>query len=1451
MKLNIDGVKPLYLPRDPLTPMEAATKQYVDNTVDGHAGNAGLHLTPAQNSWMDAILASTTEVNYLVGVTSGVQSQIDGKVAKTGDTMTGALVLHADPLNALEAATKNYVDVEDAKKVSKVGDTMTGFLTLHADPTSALHASTKGYVDTELTTHVNNVDLHLTSAQNTWLDAIVVSSAEVNYLEGVISSVQAQLNSKLNLAGGTMTGFVTLHAAPTDNLHAATKKYVDDGLALKLSLTGGTLTGSLILSGDPTTSNEAANKGYVDSTVSGHASDQSLHLTASQNTWIDAITATSTEVNYLAGLSSGVQGQIDTKFDKAGGLITGDVTLDTGKTVFVSKVPAADNELVNKAYVDALINGKEWEDPVTAVNLISTTLSTPPATPAEKDAYIVGATATGAWTGKEGYVTVFNGTSWVFLQGRAVAAGDRFGVGLTTATSVGADLTANAKNLVTLVSGTPGNYVWAADTVSAGSTTLVFDPQAPDFGFTYSLNNAGNWVTTNTSVNIAAGDALVFNGNMLNVQVGDGMQIVDDKVVAKLDTATGLAISGTGAIALRYKTSDFQISGDGLTFSAAARSLLDDAVTKSGTSTVTGTVTFSAGAKLVVTDAPIASTDATNKTYVDTADLALQTSINTINTTLNNLTVDPVSKQYVDDGLALKVDKGGDTMTGFLTLHADPTSNLHAATKKYVDDGLSGHATDASLHMSAAQNTWIDSINASSTEINYLVGVTSGVQSQIDGKVAKAGDTMTGELTLFGSPTGVLGAVPKQDLDAGLDLKVAKNGDTMTGALVLHADPTLDLHASTKKYVDDTVLTHSSNAALHLTADQNSWMDAITATSTEINYLVGVTSGVQTQIDGKVAKSGDSMSGFLTLNADPTANLHAATKKYVDDGLALKLSLTGGTLTGALKLASDPVTPEEAATKNYVDTGLTAANTYTDTEAAKKVSKVGDTMTGFLTLHADPTADLHAATKKFVDNSVSNLNTTIGNQLTTINTNVSNLRGDVDGLLVDPVTKNYVDVQDATKLAIAGGTMTGYITLHADPLLPMQPATKQYTDNIAAGILTRPGVRFATTTNLTATYANGSFGVNATLTGSVNGALSVDGNTPLVGDRILVRVQTSSLENGDYVVQQVGDANTPYILKRVNTVDESSEVPGSYFFVYDGATLKGSSWVMTVDNPVTFAIGTDSIAVNQFSGKGTMIGGDGIVIDGNTINVQTADPSRIVVNADNIDLATTGVTPGSYTKLTVDGYGRATAGTNPNTLAGYGIADGQPLNSNLTSLSTVSTGGLLARSDAGVVAARKLTTSGVGISVNNDGAGTANVDLIITSNATPNGTADTIVSRDASGNFTANQITANLTGNASSATQLQNARTFSVSGDVTATGVNFNGTDNVELVATLGDTGITPGYYGLVAVNSQGRVIDGINPTTLADAGITDAYTKTEVDAKIATLMETIAELQAYVMSRI
>ncbi len=113
--------------------------------------------------------------------------------------------------------------------------------------------------------------------------------------------------------------------------------------------------------------------------------------------------------------------------------------------------------------------------------------------------------------------------------------------------------------------------------------------------------------------------------------------------------------------------------------------------------------------------------------------------------------------------------------------------------------------------------------------------------------------------------------------------------------------------------------------------------------------------------NNKVAKAGDTMTGKLTLDGDPTASLHAATKQYVDTRDGLKVSKSGDAMSGKLTLDGDPTAPLHAATKQYVDGTVSNAGF---------VELAGDTMTGKLTLDGDPTAPLHAATKQYVDGAV-------------------------------------------------------------------------------------------------------------------------------------------------------------------------------------------------------------------------------------------------------------------------------------------------------------------------------------------------------------------------------------------------------------------------------------------------------------------------------------------------
>jgi hypothetical protein len=108
-------------------------------------------------------------------------------------------------------------------------------------------------------------------------------------------------------------------------------------------------------------------------------------------------------------------------------------------------------------------------------------------------------------------------------------------------------------------------------------------------------------------------------------------------------------------------------------------------------------------------------------------------------------------------------------------------------------------------------------------------------------------------------------------------------------------------------------------------------------------------------------------------------------------------------------------------------------------------------------------------------------------------------------------------------------------------------------------------------------------------------------------------------------------------------------------FIESGSTNANNGYVCTSIAGGT--IGSTAITWSQFSGAGQITAGDGMTKSGNTLNVVTASSARIVVNANDIDLATTGVSASTYKSVTVDVYGRVTSGTNPTTLAGYGITD--------------------------------------------------------------------------------------------------------------------------------------------------------------------------------------------------
>ena len=165
---------------------------------------------------------------------------------------------------------------------------------------------------------------------------------------------------------------------------------------------------------------------------------------------------------------------------------------------------------------------------------------------------------------------------------------------------------------------------------------------------------------------------------------------------------------------------------------------------------------------------------------------------------------------------------------------------------------------------------------------------------------------------------------------------------------------------------------------------------------------------------------------------------------------------------------------------------------------------------------------------------------------------------------------------------LTGDTMLGYLILNGDPTNPLGAVTKQYADSISAGLTVKDAVDVATTGALTATYANGAAGVGATLTNSgVQAALSIDGVALSVNDRVLVKDQSSTFENGIYTVTDIGSGATDWVLTRATDYDTVAEIePGNLVVVNEGTVNEVTSWLQTA---TVATIGVDAIVFSQFT----------------------------------------------------------------------------------------------------------------------------------------------------------------------------------------------------------------------------------------------------------------------------
>src|ERR1035437_2045665 len=173
--------------------------------------------------------------------------------------------------------------------------------------------------------------------------------------------------------------------------------------------------------------------------------------------------------------------------------------------------------------------------------------------------------------------------------------------------------------------------------------------------------------------------------------------------------------------------------------------------------------------------------------------------------------------------------------------------------------------------------------------------------------------------------------------------------------------------------------------------------------------------------------------------------------------------------------------------------------------------------------------------------------------------------------------------------------------LTTSPTAPTQTATDSSTKlattafvstaltNAVAVVNPAVAVEVASAANLpnSPTYNNGVSGIGASITtATTNTALVIDGYTPILGDRVLVKNEgdTSGLgaaKNGIYTVTQLAAVALAWILTRALDYDTSSDINNTGAIpVENHGTNALTSWLLIT---LVTTVGTDSLLYTQFS----------------------------------------------------------------------------------------------------------------------------------------------------------------------------------------------------------------------------------------------------------------------------
>jgi len=458
-------------------------------------------------------------------------------------------------------------------------------------------------------------------------------------------------------------------------------------------------------------------------------------------------------------------------------------------------------------------------------------------------------------------------------------------------------------------------------------------------------------------------------------------------------------------------------------------------------------------------------------------------------------------------------------------------------------------------------------------------GNAAALQSEVDaietsmGSIVNSNGTYNGTAAFAGVPlisdaTSLTAALIALANEANGTDTLAELGDVQLGTL--SNGQYLKFDSTSGKWKNST-LQLSDVTDVTATAAEVNILSGATLSTTELNFVDGVTSPIQSQLNDKQPID----AGLTALANFNTNGIIVQTANDTYTGRTMVAPVEGIVITNPAGIAGNPsfgLANDLQAVEGLTTSGY-AVRTSNDTWTTRTISGASSkiVVTNGDGVSSNTDIDLATVTDSGVG-TFKKLTTDIYGRVSgTQNVVASDITGLVSGIYVD----------------VAGDTMSGNLTMSGgstvkglpDPVDGTDAVNKNYADALSSGLTWKNAVDLLVNTNVD----------TAALTGTI------DNVSLATGMRLLLTSQTNAFQNGIYTFT----SGQPLV--RSVDADAFTELNGAAVFVKQGDVYGDSGWTQTAE--LTSLASGASQTWNQFTGSGTYTWGTGLGNTGNTVYV--------------------------------------------------------------------------------------------------------------------------------------------------------------------------------------------------------------------------------------------------------